>query len=261
MEEKNEKVVSVNIENYTGEKPIEVIVRKGEAPQAVNPLPLLEPLKCDLTGTIEAPANWLEKRAGEFDGKKMYAIVDRENLKICLVVNETDGRNKRTIIGKAELSDVFLGFRINDNEGWKPSKLGQFIRLHRSFFEDKKVAAELVAKLKKFSASVKSKLDKAQDRNGSMQVAYEQEVTSNLPTDFKVSLPIFKGRPKQLIEIEIDHYIQGAECYLQLFSPDALDIIEGTMDNILGAEIDRLRQYVPDIVIIEGSLSENGIKN
>ena len=29
MEETKEKVVSVNIENYTGQKPIEVIVRKG----------------------------------------------------------------------------------------------------------------------------------------------------------------------------------------------------------------------------------------
>ena len=37
MEEMNEKVVSVNIENYTGEKPIEVIVRKGEAAKEVDP--------------------------------------------------------------------------------------------------------------------------------------------------------------------------------------------------------------------------------
>lgn len=260
MDQEDEKVVSVNIENYTGEKPIEVIVRKGEAAKALDPLPLKEPLSCDLSGTIETPANWLEKRASEFNGKEMYVVVDREGMSIGLVVNETDARDKRKIIGKAELSEVFSAFRINDNEGWEPSKLGQFIRLHRSFFDDKKVAAELVAKLKKFSASVKSKLDKAQDRNGSMQVAYEQEVTSNLPTDFKVSLPIFKGKEKQLIEVEVDHYIQGAECYLQLFSPDALDIIENTTDSILNKEVERLKAAVPDIVVIEGELSKNGAK-
>ncbi len=260
MDKENEKVVSVNIENYTGEKPIEVIVRKGEAAKAVDPLPLKEPLSCNLSGTVETPANWLEQRACDFKGRQMYAVVDRESLSIGLVVDETDARNKRTIVGKAELSDVFSYFRINDNEGWEPSKLGQFIRLHRSFFDDKKVAAELVAKLKKFSASVKSKLDKAQDRNGSMQVAYEQEVTSNLPTDFKVCLPIFKGKEKQLIEVEVDHYIQGAECYLQLFSPDALDIIENTTDSILNKEVERLRTVVPEIVVIEGELKENGIK-
>lgn len=257
MEENNEKVVSVNIENYTGEKPIEVIVRKGEAAKAVDPLPLQEPLECNLVGTIETPANWLEKRAGNFDDKAMYAVVDREGLMIGLVVNETDKRNKRTILGKAELSEVFCDFRINDGEGWEPSKLGQFIRMHRSFFEDKSQAAELVAKLKKFTASVKSKLDKSQDRNGSMQVAYQQEVDSNLPTDFKVNLPIFKGKEKQLIQVEIDHYVQGADCYLQLFSPEAMDIIENMTDRILNAEIERIREYVPGIVIIEGSVTEN----
>lgn len=260
MEEMNEKVVQVNIENYTGEKPIEVIVRKGDAARAVDPLPEKEPLKCDLSGTIETPANWLEKRSSEFNGKTMYAVVDLENLSIGLVVNETDARYKRVIIGKAELSDIYKDFRINDTCGWEPQKLGQFIRLHRAFFDDNKVATDLVAKLKKFSANVQAKLDKQQDRNGSMQVAYEQTVTSSLPTDFKINIPIFKGSEKRLIEVEIDHYIQGADCYLQLFSPDALDVVEKTSDSILGEEVKRLKEAVPDIVIINGPLSSNGAK-
>ena len=258
MEE--EKVVTVNIENYTGEKPIEVIVRKGEAAKAVDPLPEKEPLKCNLSGTIDAPANWLEKRASELDSKAIYAIVDREKLSIGLVVNETDARNKRTIVGKAEMSEVYKDFRINDNDGWEPSKLGQFVRLHRAFFEESKVATELVAKLKKFSANVQSKLAKEQDRNGSMKVAYEQEVTSNLPTSFKVNIPIFKGEEKRLIEVEVDHYIQGADCYLQLFSPDALDVVENTTENLLRAEVERLQKAVPDIVVIYGPLSKNGVE-
>ena len=260
MEETKEKVVSVNIENYTGQKPIEVIVRKGEAAKAVDPLPEKEPLSCNLMGTIEAPANWLEKRADKVDGKSIYAVIDRESMSIGLVINETDARFKRTIVGKAELSEVYEAFRINDTEGWEPAKLGQFIRLHRAFFEDKSVALELVTKLKKFSANVTSKLEKATDRNGSLNIAYQQEVESNLPTDFKVNLPIFKGKEKQLVEVEIGHYIQGTECHLQLFSPEALDVIENSTDHLLNAEVERLKKAVPDIVVIEGALKENGIK-
>lgn len=260
MEEMNEKVVTVNIENYTGEKPIEVIIRKGDAAKAVDPLPEKEPLKCDLSGTIETPANWLEKRAGEFDCNAMYAVVDRENFSIGLVVNETDARNKRVIIGKAELSDIYEEFRINDTCGWEPQKLGQFIRLHRAFFDDNRVAADLVAKLKKFTANVQAKLEKSQDRNGSMQVAYEQTVNSTLPTEFKLNIPIFKGSEKCLIDVEIDHYIKGTDCYIQLFSPDALDVVENTSESILGKEVNRLTAAVPDIVIINGPLSSNGVK-
>ena len=260
MEETKEKVVSVNIENYTGEKPIEVIVRKGEAAKAVDPLPEKEPLTCNLTGTIEAPANWLEKRADKVDGKSIYAVVDRENITIGLVINETDARYKRTIVGQAEYSEVYKAFRINDAEGWEPAKLGQFIRLHRALFDNKQLATEMVAKLKSFKAKVNSKLEKSQDRDGSRGVVYQQAVESNLPTNFKVNIPIFKGKEKQPIEVEIDHYIQGVECYLQLFSPEALDVIESNTDNLLNSEIERLKKAVPDIVIIEGALKENGIK-
>lgn len=260
IEEPKDRVVSVNIENYTGEKPIEVIVRKGEAAKAVDPLPMQEPLTCNLTGTIEAPANWLEKRASEVDGKHLFAVVDREAMTIGLVVNETDARNKRTITGLAELSDIFKGFRINDAEGWEPAKLGQFIRLHRSYFDDKQKALDLVAKLKKFVANVSSSLEKGTERNGSLNVTYQQEVQSNLPTEFKVNIPIFKGKEKQLIEVEIDHYVQGTECHLQLFSPDANDVIGSCTDQLLNKEIERLKSAVPDIVIIEGELSSNGIE-
>lgn len=190
----------------------------------------------------------------------MYAVIDREAMSIGLVVNEADARTRRTIVGKAEYSEVYESFRINVADGWEPAKLGQFIRLHRAFFDDKSKATELVAKLKKFTAKVKSTLEKAEDRDGSRAIAYQQEVESNLPKDFKVCIPIFKGKEKQLVEVEIDHYIQGAVCYLQLFSPEALDVIEDSTDRLLNAEIERMKKAVPDIVVIEGSLKDNGVK-
>lgn len=75
-----------------------------------------------------------------------------------------------------------------------------------------------------------------------------------------MNIPIFKGEEKRLIEVEVDHYIQGADCYLQLFSPDALDVVENTTDNLLKAEVERLQKAVPDIVIIYGPLSKNGVE-
>ena len=60
--------------------------------------------------------------------------------------------------------------------------------------------------------------------------------------------------------MEIDHYIQGADCYIQLFSPEALDVVEKTYESILGKEVNRLTVAVPDIVIINGPLSDNGAK-
>ena len=50
MEDLKDKTVSVNIENYTGEKPIEVIIRKGEAAKAVEPLATKAPIKTNISG-------------------------------------------------------------------------------------------------------------------------------------------------------------------------------------------------------------------
>lgn len=76
MEETNkDKSVVVNIENYTGEQPVEVILRNGEAKRLPEPLPTLEPRKIRLKGSIETPANWLEKRSDKHDAKGIYAVM------------------------------------------------------------------------------------------------------------------------------------------------------------------------------------------
>lgn len=260
MEQNEEKVVQVHIENYTGEKPIECIVRKGEAKKEVDPLPMLPPVKCDIIGTLQSPADFLEKRADTLDCKKMYAVVDKENLSIALVVNEDDAYTRRVIKGKAELSEDFVNFRINDSAGWEPAKLGQFIRMHRYLMDDKDKANEIIAKLKNFTAKVKSKLDKAQERNGNMVASYQQEVESNLPTEFRINIEAVVGTGKSLLNVEIDHYVQGTECYLQLFSPDANETVIQYTDSLISSEVARLRNAVPGLVIIEGSLDDNKLK-
>lgn len=255
--EKDDRSIVVNIEKYDGQKPVEVILRRGEAATQPNPLPNLEPLKIRLKGTIETPANWLEKRAGNHDPRGIYAIVDREKLSIGLVANENDERSRVVVNGEIELSDTFKAFRINDVDGWKPQELGQFIRLNRSYFTDVKQATELVSKLKKFKAKVNQLLEKSEERNGSIGLVFQQEVESNLPTDFSLDIPIFKGGKRQRIEVEIDHYVSGVDCYLQLFSPEAKDIMTSTSDGIIDKEVERLKAACPDIVIVEGGLADN----
>ena len=100
-------------------------------------------------------------------------------------------------------------------------------------------------------------LEKSEERNGSIGLVFQQEVESNLPTDFSLDIPIFKGGKRQRIEVEIDHYVSGVDCYLQLFSPEAKDIMTSTSDGIIDKEVERLKAACPDIVIVEGGLADN----
>ena len=102
MQEENfEKSVCVNIENYTGDKPVEVIIRKGEAARAADPLPTKAPIKTNIKGVISTPLDWLEKRVKTIDQLKSHIFVDREAMSITLT-NEDDEYHKGTIVGTAE---------------------------------------------------------------------------------------------------------------------------------------------------------------
>lgn len=93
MEEKN-KGLNINIEHYTGEKPIEVVYRLGDAAQAQQPLATKAPEKISVSGTISTPYEWLSKRIDTVDQKRANVVVNREKMTIQLTVNEDDYYNK-----------------------------------------------------------------------------------------------------------------------------------------------------------------------
>jgi hypothetical protein len=118
MEEKN-KGLNINIEHYTGEKPIEVVYRLGDAAQAQQPLATKAPEKISVSGTISTPYEWLSKRIDTVDQKRANVVVNREKMTIQLTVNEDDYYNKNTFTGSVEVSETFEKFGINDGEkGW-----------------------------------------------------------------------------------------------------------------------------------------------
>lgn len=68
--ENQEKGLTINIEHYTGEKPIEIVYRKGEAAQAQQPLATKAPESISKSGVISTPFDWLEKRIDTINQKK-----------------------------------------------------------------------------------------------------------------------------------------------------------------------------------------------
>ena len=249
--EKEEKGLTVNIENYTGEKPIEVIYRTGVAAKAQESLPTKEPVKVNISGVISTPFDWLEKRIDLVDQKRANVLVNRESMTITLTVNEDDEYTKGVLKGTVELSDVFKKFNINGNAGWNPNKLGQFLRLNRGVFADKEQCMVLVTKLKNFTAKAKAEIQKQRDPSGSMAEVYRTEVESNLPKSFTIVVPIFKGTAKTAIEVEFDHYLVDGEVALQLVSPGANECVEQFRDNCLDEVINKIREIAPKIPILE----------
>lgn len=249
--ENQEKGLTVNIGEYKGEKPIEVVYRIGNASKALDELPIKQPesfcFRCH-----QNSVGLVGKAFDTIDQKRANVKVNREKMSITLTVNEDDYYTKNTFVGTVELSEVFSKFGINDGErGWNPAKLGQFLRLNRGVFMQKEDCMKLVSVLKNFTANAKTEIQKQRDPSGSMAEVYRSQVESNLPKSFTINIAIFKGTAKTPIEVEFDHYLSNGDVLLQLVSPGANELAEDYRDKCIDEVLDGIRAIAPDIAILE----------
>ena len=229
----------------------EVVIREVDK---VNELPVLEPEKVNISGTITSIFSFLEKRwgcEGQINHEHTHIIVDRDNLSMTLVANETDARNKMVIVGKLQLSRQFMEFHINDGYAWEPLVLSQFIKMNRAYFSNRDENMKLVSVFKNFKAKVNTDYERDRKENGSYTDNYSQIVDSNMPDRFSVVLPIFKGTKAQSIEVETYATINGHDVTVQLISPSAQQVVEETLDAIIDEQIAAIREIAPEIPFIE----------
>lgn len=232
--------------DYNG-TPIEVVLREGDAPEALNPK---EPERVVINGTIDAPFRWLEKRVELINQKETNIIVNRDKMGIALTIDETN-YYQTEINGILQASKEMQEFGINTEKKWEPIKLSQFFKMHRAFFKDKSENMSLVSTLKNFKAKVNQDIERSKEENGNRTDNYSQVVDSNLPKSFKLNVPLFKGFANEEIEVEIYADVDGRDVSLSLVSAGANEAIEEYKNKVIDEQLDAIRAIAPDIVIIE----------
>jgi len=234
-----------------GTEKAEVIIREVSK---VNELEVKAPVKIGLSGVIGAPLEFLTKRldqADQINQKRCHVIVSRENLTIKLVVNENNEYESGSVLGTLSQHPKFKEFGINTDKNWEPNELGQFFKMNRYFFEDRTENMSLVANLLNFDAKVNTTIEKQKSEGGDFKDNYSGAVTSNLPGKFKLNIPLFKGRPAEVIEVEFYASVSGRTVLLQLYSPGANQALEDIRDEVIDEQISAIRELAPEIAIIE----------
>lgn len=226
-----------------GNGQLDVILREGEA------LPLHEPVKVNITGNIDSPACWLEKREElKQITNKCHVLVNRDKLEITLQVNE-NAYYGTLVKGRLVLSEAFKKFHINDGTSFTLQELAKLFKMNRSYFETKQIAMGLVTLLQNFKGKVNKDLEASNDNRGNKKIDFQQAVESNLPEAFTLHLPIFKGLEPEDIECEL--YVDPDDWSCQLISPDANDIIERYRDSTINEVISRIEAALPGVAVIE----------
>ena len=240
----------INVNLAPGTERAEIIVREGNAPRLLEPK---APIKTDITGTIGTVVEYLRKRVdtGQFEQRDCHILVNREKVKITLVINESDDYRYGTIAGKLAYNPKFLEFGINADKAWTPADLGLFFKMNRAFFTDRQANMELVTTLMNFTATINNKIERSVAENGSRTDNFVQVVNSNLPESFNLYMPIFKGMPSEIIQVETFAKVNGREVSFVLLSPGAQNTLEELRDKVIDSELEQIREIAPGIAIIE----------
>lgn len=228
----------------------EVILREGAA---VRELERKAPIKTAISGVIGVPVQYLSKRVatGQFTQERSHLIVNREKIKISLVINEDDEYTRGQVDGTLEFHPKFIEFGINTGKVWTPTELGLFFKMNRAFFPDKATNMKLVTDLTNFSATVNNKIERSARESGDRTDNFVQVVNSNLPASFTLSIPIFKGMEAETLEVETFAKVDGREVTFVLLSPGANQTLEEIRDAAINNELDQVREIAPEIAIIE----------
>jgi len=232
----------INLFNQDG-KPIVLEVREGAA------LPLKEPNKVSITGNIDAVSRYIQTRKLSTEIQMCSHIsVDREDKSITLNIDASNFYGG-VVVGKLSQAKAFTVFGINTGTEYTTFELADFIKMNRSAFEKPSEAANLIKELNNFKAKVESEVEKLDDKRGNRTNLQRQAVDSNIPEKFTLVLPIFKGQAKQDIEVEVNINPSSLNC--TLVSPMAKEIIDTVTDEIVNAELLLVKEYAPEIVVIE----------
>lgn len=232
-----EKLTELNTEEGQ-----ETIIRFGDA------LPLKEPKAVSISGTIDAPARWVEKRKDDIVSADAHVLVDRDRMTITLNTDENSVYMDH-IVGTLTLSTEMQEFGINTGEYMSCFDMADRIKQLRTYFETQQEAMKLVTELRSFKAKIDKELELSDDKRGNQTILRAQTVESNLPKSFKVNMPIFKGTEKRTFEVEVEINPNDLSC--TLVSPDAHDIVVQERDSQMDGVLVRIAEAAPNIVIIE----------
>lgn len=232
----------------------------------VQGYPLLPKRQVNIIGNIDSVLKFLEKRYKPFTDEKpklfneetdniitpfdSYITISREKKIIELVINETDPHAIGKVQGKLEFDERYKQWKINTGIDWEQKEFAQFCKLNRSLFLDSSVAMKIYKELMDVRIKLTKEIESSNDNRGSdRQMVSQTIIENNIPLAFTLFVPIFKGTPKMIFDVEI--YVSPIDFSVTLTSPQANDIVSTTVDSIIDEQKAAIQTLCPDLVIIE----------
>jgi len=220
----------------------ELTIRTGEA------LPILEKKQIRLSGDINSISSFLSKRATGFssqqvDKTKAVVIVDKLGMKISLLL-DPENQLGLEVLGTLEISDELKIFHVNQNKTFTRDELIKIIKFNKLSFDDSEKHTELLKAYQSFSAQTAADLKQESDTRGNKANSFAKTVTTNIPTEFILLIPVFKGKEAQRFRVEICLDVTDGGARFWFESVELHELIKTQVDIIFNEELKSCADFV-----------------
>lgn len=230
--------LTLKLESHEGN---EIIWREGQA------APIISPVKLVADGDIRTVGTFREGRdvpnLQGIDRETTLVTVDKDAGTIKL---ETDPNDQfgTVIKGTLTMSDELRVFSINENKMFSQKELIKLLKYNRIHFVDPLVQQNLLNAYQAFTFSTSTEGHAKGDDRGNKSVAVAKAVTTNLPTDFSLKIPIYKGERSVTFRVELclDVTDGGAKFWLE--SIELHELLQIEKELIFEREIKRCEGLV-----------------
>lgn len=231
--------LNLKLDSFTGN---ELVVRTGSA------LPLKEPNIIVISGDINTISSFINNRKDGFsnqaiDKNKAVVVVDKKEMKILLDLDPENPYGTE-VHGSLELSDELKTFHVNTVKRFTREELVTLLKFNRLSFDSPDQWAVLLKAYQMFKADTQASLAQESDNRGNKANSFNKSVTSNIPQDFVLLIPIFKGKEAARFRVEICLDVTDGGARFWLESTELHELIKTQTEVIFNEELKSCAGFV-----------------
>lgn len=240
-----------------------VVIREGKAQEIFNPRTI------SITGTLRAPFEFLKnKMAGEpvtemgnnvpltlgklhtiYDPKRSHLLVDTQENRITLVLNEKDNFQD-AITGMLKEDPSWREFGINEEQFFNLNEVIKLIKRNKFKFADAAKHGEFLVNLNSFNARVTTEMKHHREQGGSSLDMVQKTVAENKNApEFKLNVPIYQGYPKKVFSVQtcLDATQSNIRFYFE--SVDLYELLDSERESAIAEQLALFADQFPCSVI------------
>lgn len=223
----------------------EIIIREG------NAAPPIVPVAVSISGDIRSVGAFINKRREvsnrqEVDPDTSIIQVNNAAYSIQLDTDPNSPLNTK-VVAKLQLSDELKAFRVNEGKLMTQKEIVEILKFNSVWFKDKDEWQKVYDAYRFFEYTANAQgTSQAKDTRGNSGNTFQKAVKTNLPEDFTLKLPIFKGEQEKVFRVEICLDATDAGCRFWLESVELHELMIIERDLIFKRELEGL----DDLVII-----------